>query len=232
MLKPVFLALALASMPLPTAIASDHDTQRQMSLSGRGEVRVAPDLAVLTMGVMTNGENAAAAMDANSKVMVTLLETLKTAGIEARDIQTSSLMLNPRYGDTSSNSAPQAAGFDANNNVTITVRNLSELGKVIDLAVTSGANQVNGLIFGLKNDQQAIDDARKLAVEEAQRKAALYADATGVTLGNVLSIMEGTSFEPMQGRMFMERAKSANDVPIAAGEQVLAVDVTMTWEIK
>ncbi len=237
MFKSILAALVISTAVItPTfapAYAEETKMQRTLSLSGHGEVRVVPDIASLSLGVITNAENAAAALDANSRAMKAVLESLKSAGIAAKDIQTSNLMINPRYDDRSSGgSNPQAAGFDATNNVNIVVRDLNSLGKILDTAVAAGANQVNGITFGVENDQPKLDEARKLAVTEARRKAELYATAANVSLGNVISINEGTSYQPSPNAAFKARAESAADVPIANGEQVLAIDVNVTWEIK
>lgn len=233
MIKSLFTALLIVAATAMPIAAEEPKMQRTISLTGHGEVRTTPDIASLSMGVFTNAASATAALEANNKAMRKVLEALKAVGIAPKDIQTSNLMVNPRYEPRPDESGQsQAAGFDASNNVSVVIRDLNALGKVLDLVVSAGANQVNGINFGVEDDAPKLDEARKLAVKEARRKAELYAAAAGVSLGNVIMISEGGSYQPPPGALFKARAQEASDVPIAQGEQVLAIDVNVTWEIK
>ncbi len=233
MLKSLCAALLLVAATAMPIAAEESRMQRTISLTGHGEVRTTPDIASLSMGVFTNATTATAALEANNVAMRKVLDALKTAGIATKDIQTSNLMVNPRYEPRPDESGQtQAAGFDASNNVSVIIRDLNAIGKILDKVVSAGANQVNGISFGVEDDVPKLDEARKLAVKEARRKAELYAAAAGVSLGNVITLSEGGSYQPPPGALFRARAQEASDVPIAQGEQVLAVDVNMTWEIK
>jgi uncharacterized protein len=233
MLRSILVAFIVSTSVISPAMSEEARAQRTLSLSGHGEVRTTPDIASISVGVITNSETATAALDANNKNMQAVLDALKAAGIAARDIQTSNLMVSQRYENRSDGSSqPQTAGFDASNNVNIVIRDLDVLGKILDQVVNAGANQVNGISFGIEKEEPKLDDARKLAVKEARRKAELYAAASGVVLGKVLTISENAAYQPQSGAVFKARAESADSVPIAQGEQVLAVDVNVTWEIK
>ncbi len=233
MIKSLFAALLIVAATAMPTVAEESKMQRTISLTGHGEVRTTPDIASLSMGVFTNAASATAALEANNKAMRKVLHALEAAGIAPKDIQTSNLMVNPRYEPRPDESGqPQAAGFDASNNVSVVIRDLNVLGKVLDLVVSAGANQVNGINFGVEDDAPKLDEARKLAVKEARRKAELYAAAAGVSLGNVITISEGGPYQPPPGALFKASAPEASDVPIAQGEQVLAIDVNVTWEIK
>jgi uncharacterized protein len=233
MLRSILVAFVISSSVITPAMSEEAKMQRTLSLSGHGEVRTTPDIASLSVGVITNAQTATAALDANNKAMQAVLGSLNAAGIAARDIQTSNLTVSQRYDNrTDRNSQPQTAGFDASNNVSIVIRDLGALGKILDQVVNAGANQVNGISFGIENEEPKLDDARKLAVKEARRKAQLYAAASGVVLGDILTISENAAYQPQSGAVFKARAESADSVPIAQGEQVLAVDVNVTWEIK
>jgi uncharacterized protein len=118
------------------------------------------------------------------------------------------------------------------NTVTAMVRKLDEVGRILDQSVTAGANQVNGITFGLEQAQAATDEARTSAVKEAKRKAELLAQASGVTLGNIVTINEGGDAQPQPQYMMREAAGAAKDVPIAQGQQVISSDVTIIWEIR
>ena len=236
MLKSLFAAgaLTLAAACLTPAFADDNKVVRSISLSGHGEVRMAPDLAIVTVGVMSSAATARVALDANTKAMEAVMASLKEAAIEARDIQTANFSVNPRY-DYGQNNAqpPKVIGYDVSNNVTITVRKLDSLGAILDRVVSSGSNQINGVMFQLEKPEAATDKARKLAVADAMRKAQVYTAASGVALGQIMSLSEGGGYQPPQPVFKSMRAEAAAaDVPIAQGEQVITMDVNITWEIK
>jgi uncharacterized protein len=227
-------AFTLAAAFLSPALADDDKPLRTISLSGRGEMRIAPDLAIVTVGVTSSAATAREALDANTKSMEGVMAALKGAAIELRDIQTSNFSVNPRY-DYGQNNAqpPKVIGYDVSNNVTVTVRKLDSLGAVLDQVVSSGSNQINGVMFQVSKPETATDEARKLAVADAQRKAKVYADASGVALGPIMSLSEGGGYRPPVPVYKTMRAEAVSaDVPIAQGEQAIAVDVNITWEIK
>ena len=220
---------------LSPAFADGGKMPRTISLSGHGEVRSAPDLAFVTSGVVTQGATAAEALAANTKAMTTLFAALKQAGIAERDIQTSNFSVQPRYDFGNNNGqAPKLVGYDVSNNVAVTVRKIAELGKLLDTLVSSGSNQITGVSFDVSQPEAAMDEARKRAAADAARKAKVYAQATGVELGQILAISEGAGYQPPipMVRGAMMKADAASPVPVAAGEQTLAVDVNISWEIK
>ncbi len=225
------LIAAVAQMP---AFADDTKAPRTMSLAGHGEVRVAPDMALVTIGVTTQADTAADALKANTGAMQAVLASLKEAGIEDKDVQTSNFTVQPRYDYNTANQPPRLVGYDVSNNVTVAVRKLDGLGAILDKAVSAGSNQINGVLFRVDKPDAAMDEARQLAVADAARKARVYAGASAVALGDILSISESFGIQPpipLDSQM-IARAEKAPDVPIARGEQVISVDVNIVWEIK
>ena len=214
------------------AFAEGGKMPRIISLSGHGEVRATPDIAYVTSGVVTQGATAAEALAANTKAMTDLFAALKESGIEDRDVQTSNFSVQPRY-DFSNNQAPKMVGYDVSNNVTVTLRKVDTLGALLDRMVQSGSNQISGISFDVSKPDDAMDEARKLATEDATRKAKVYAKAMGIELGNVMQVSEGSAAQPPMPmvRSTMMKADAAPPVPMAAGEQTLAVDVNVIWEI-
>lgn len=207
---------------------------RVINVTGHGEVRSAPDLAFVTSGVVSQGNTAAEALAANTKAMNDLFAALKDAGIEDKDIQTSNFSVQPRY-DFNNGQAPKLVGYDVSNTVTVTLRKIGDLGPLLDKLVQNGSNQINGVSFQVSKPDDHMDQARKLAAEDATRKAKVYAKAMGIELGGVVQVNEGSvDMQPVpmvRGDMMKANAASS-PVPVAAGEQVLAVDVNVIWEIK
>ncbi len=215
------------------AFAEGGKMPRIISLSGHGEVRATPDIAYVTSGVVTQGATAAEALAANTKAMTDLFAALKDSGIEDRDVQTSNFSVQPRY-NFSNNQAPKMVGYDVSNNVTVTLRKVDTLGALLDRMVQSGSNQISGISFDVSKPDDAMDEARKLATEDATRKAKVYAKAMSIELGNVMQVSEGSAAQPPMPmvRSTMMKVDAAPPVPMAAGEQTLAVDVNVIWEIK
>ncbi|MGB7262057.1 MAG: SIMPL domain-containing protein, partial [Albidovulum sp.] len=165
------IATVLA-MSLPV-LAAAETPMPMISVSGEGRVEIAPDMATVSLGVTNEADTATSALSANSEAVASVLERLAKAGVEARDIQTSGLSLGPRYDYNSSGGAPKLTGYVASNTVTVRVRALETTGNILDLVVAGGANTLNGLSFGLQDDQTARDEARTRAVADAARKAEL-----------------------------------------------------------
>ncbi|MEZ5796395.1 MAG: SIMPL domain-containing protein [Paracoccaceae bacterium] len=234
MLNPKFSALALAvalALPVTAPAAWAEAAPATLTVTGEGATSVTPDLATLSIGVTTTGETAAEALAANSAALAAVLERLRAAGIEDRDLQTSNLSVNPNWTgyDSSVSGGPRISGYTAANVVTVRIRKLETLGTVLDAAVADGANTLNGLAFGLAEPRPALDAARQAAVEDARAKATLYATAAGVDLGRILSISEAApSVGPAP--MYKDAVQSAA-VPVEAGELSMEASVTVVWEL-
>jgi uncharacterized protein len=226
----VLAALLLTGATAPAFAGS-------ISVDGHGEVTVSPDMATINSGVLTQGTTAREALDANSEAMADLIATLKESGIEARDIQTSGITVSPNYvyseerDDSGYTLPPKITGYQVGNTVTVIVRDIAELGAVLDKSVTVGANAINGVTFSVSDMRTVLDDARKEAFEDARRKAELYATAAGTPLGDIESISEGANAgQPQPFPMYDRAAAQAAPVPVEAGELTLGIDVTVRWE--
>ena len=223
----------LASLSMPALAGS-------ISIEGRGEVTAAPDMAQINSGVTTQGATAREALDANSAAMADLIAELKAAGIEARDIQTSGFSVNPNYVYTDErdengySKPPKIEGYQVNNTVTVTVRQLDTLGAILDKSVTIGANTVNGITFGVNDPSELYNDARKAAFADARAKAELYAEATGGTLEEIELISESQGFNaPQPVAMYSMRAEAQSaDVPVEGGELTFSINVNVKWELE
>ncbi len=227
-MRGFFAAMAAVLLIIPV-IASADDAAR-ITVTGEGRVEAAPDMATVSLGVVTEGTTAAEAMAANTIQLAAVLEQLKMGGIEDRDIQTSGLSLNPNWQQTEADPTPRIVGYQASNMLTVRVRKLDQLGTVLDKTISDGANSFNGLTFGLSDPAPALDEARKRAVTDAMARAKLLTQAAGLTLGPVVSISEGGGFGGPQP-MYRMDAAAASPVPVAAGEVSTVASVTMVFEL-
>jgi uncharacterized protein len=223
-------ALTIATaMALPLAApASGETTVSTITVTGTGTVQAPPDLATLMIGVTTQGDTAAVALSANSEAVEAVIARLTASGIEARDMQTSNLSINPNWSNPDGSSTPTISGYVATNLLTVRVRSLDGLGTVLDAAVADGANTLNGLTFGLAKPDPALNDARKAAVADARAKADLLVTAAGMKLGRIVMITESGAWTDPQP-MFRESAAGAP--PVAGGELAMTANVTIQYEM-
>ena len=206
------------------------DASRIISVTGTGQVSAEPDMATISIGVTQQDENAATAMALSADAATQVIAELQAAGLSPQDIQTSAVSLNPRWSDTrSSDRQPEITGFVADISVTARVRELANLGPVLDAVVREGANRLGGIQFGFQAPEPLMDAARRAAVEQARAKAMLYADAAGVVLGPLMTLSEQGGGIPRPERMQM--AASDAGIPISPGEMTLRAQVTMVYQI-
>ena len=199
-------------------------------MTGQGDVEAVPDQATLSAGVVSREATANAALDANRQTMNAIFAALQKAGIPDRAIRTSQFAVSPVYEETPKpNSGPRIAAYQVTNSVTIAVDDLAKLGPDIDALVGTGANSMGGIAFSIHDPKPLLREARETAIHDAMDKARTYAKAAGVTLGRILSIGEGGGAAPTP--MFRAMAGLAA-TPIAAGEQTVSADVSVTFEIR
>ena len=224
-------AAAQPNMPIEGDAAFRATT---LTLSSFGESRATPDQATISLGLTTEAATAAEAMAQNRTRMTAIVAAVRAQGIPDRDIQTSGLNLNPQY-IHAEREAPRISGYQASNQVTLTVRDLPRLGPVVDAVVRAGANQINGIGFGLQNTDAAADEARVTAVRNLQRKAEAYAQAAGYRIVRLVTLSESGGYIPGPRPMMREVAMmaSAGDAAtsVSPGQVQVRVDVTAVYEM-
>jgi uncharacterized protein len=204
-----------------------------LSVSAEAKASRVPDVATLSTGVVTQGVDANSALRANAEEMNRVMAAVKAAGIAERDIQTSGISIYPQYHYVE-NKPPKITGYQASNTVNLKVRDISKLGKVLDALVASGANQVNGPNFEIDKPEAVYDEARLEALKKAQARAELYANALGLRVRRIVSIDEGTGYQPPIVRMqSMMKAASmeAMDTPVSPGESSLSASLNVVFEL-
>jgi len=178
-----------------------------------------PDMATITIGVAHQADSASEAVGLMSDAMAQVIDELSGAGIAPRQMQTSSLRVDRIDSYNNQTGKSVFEGFRASNRVTVQVLELGNLGGLLDVVFASGANDLGQLQFGVTDQSEALEAARRAAVADARAKAETYADAAGVTLGDLVSLTEGGARAAPVA--MMEMARSADSVPIAQGEVTL-----------
>ncbi len=234
-LIPALVAVMLLGAGLWPAGARGEaaGAEARISVTGSAMAEAPPDMALIRLGVVTTGRSAAAALAENSERVSAILAALRAAGIEARDLQTSGLSLSPRFDNSSSSvprEAPRISGYEAQNMITVRVRDLAVLGAILDRVVETGANSFSGLQFTRADLRPLQDEARREAVRDAIAKARLMAGEAGMRLGPVLSITESGGGGMPRPEM-MRSAAIAGDVPVAGGEISVRAAVSMEFAL-
>ena len=243
---------AQAQIPAATPVLTTDETL--LVVSGEGQSRQVPDLAIFSAGVVTQGKTGGDALAANATRMDEVIKALKRTGIGDRDIQTSALSLQPQYSNPEQEAQlrarmtrepyvapvqpepPRIIGYEARNNVQVRVRKLGEMGRIIDTLVSAGANQVDGPSFTLDDPKAALDEARVAAVKDAHSRAELYARAAGLRISRTISISEGGGYYPVQpimvtGRMAGAPPPPPPPSPVAPGELTLGATVSVQFAL-
>jgi uncharacterized protein YggE len=227
------MLLPLAALALATPAFADVTTTpiagTELDIAATGASTRAPDIAMIGAGVVTQATKAGDAMAANAKAMTATIAALKRAGVADRDIQTQSINLQPqyRYGD---NQPPVLTGYQANNRVSVRIRDLARAGGVIDALVSAGANQIDGPTLSVEHPEAALDEARTKALATARARADLYAKAAGLTVKRIVRISESDGPGPIVRPMAM-MARAKDSTPVEAGEQELTVNLSVVFEL-
>ena len=225
---------ALAAALLAAPVAAQETTSPTLTVTGEGTASAVPEIATVRAGVESGAANAAAALEANNEATERVIEAIKAAGVAARDIQTANFSVQPRYGESrvQLNEEPEVVGYRVTNEVIVTLRDLDEMGSLLDRLVQVGANRINDVSFGFgrAKEEALMDQARKNAVQDARQKAELYAQAAGVELQGIASIDDGGIIRPMPAQ-HMRLAAASEAVPVERGESTVQANVIIVWEI-
>lgn len=203
---------------------SPTTTAHSISVTGNGVATGTPTQAVFSFGVSTRGSTAAQALAANSTAMRKLIDALKGAGIPDASLQTTSVSLSPLTSDNGN----EIIGYTASNSVSATIANVSRAGAIVDIAVAAGANEVDGPSLSVADQTALYSSALKAAVTDARAKAQVLAEASGLHVGAVASVVENGSSSPV----VFDAAKVAATpgTPIQAGTQQISASVTVVFE--
>jgi uncharacterized protein len=230
----IVLALALTLSACGTAAAQP----RTLNVSGNGTVYLTPDIAYIYIGVHTDDPDLANAVNKNNTQAQALVDALKNAGIDGKDIQTSnfSVYTNGNQGYDKLTGQPTTGGtyYSVDNTVYVTMRDLTKMGKILSTAVSSGANSINSITFDVADKTKAMAQARQKAMASASSLAAELAQTSGVKLGEIQNVSySDNSPMPYYGMGGGGAASAPNaSVPIQPGQTQISVTVSVTYVIK
>lgn len=201
--------------------------------NGEGKVYTKPDVAFVGFSVVTQGTRINDVQDTNSKKMNKVITFLKSSGIEEKDIKTTNYSLYPQY-IYEGYRIPQITGYQINQTVSIKIRDLDKIGEILQGVVEVGINQVNSFYFGVENDEELKEQAREIAIKDAKEKAEKLASQIGLNLKKIVGFSETTNGYPvpMYDKAEYGMGGGSGSPNIEAGENEIAVNVTLTYEIE
>ena len=227
------LALTLSACGPTTVNQAAPESLRTLNVSGVGVVYLTPDIVYINIGVNTQRENAAEAVEVNKTQTSAVIQAIRDFGVDPKDIRTTnfSIWSNPQY-----DPAGQITGtnYSVDNTVNVTVRDLDKLGDLLDAAIQAGANSIYSIQFDVEDKTEATKQARAQAVEDAKVEAQELADASGLSLVQIENInyYESGATPFFEGKGGGGGAATEAAVPIQPGQLAISVTVNMTYSIK
>jgi hypothetical protein len=199
---------------------------RTITVTGNGAATAVPDRASWSFSVDTRGATASAALSSNADAANAIVAALKSAGVTAADLQTTEVSLDPQ----TSQDGTRIIGYAASSSVSVTA-SIGSSGALVDAAVKAGATGVSGPSLAVSDQDALYADALKSAIANAGAKAKTIADATGVQLGDVQTVVEGSSSTPVVWGAVDKAAPAAGSVSVEPGTQEVDATVTVTYAI-
>jgi hypothetical protein len=228
-------AMALSACGPISVSQAAPPPERTLNVNGVGEVKLAPDVAYIYIGVHTEAASAGEAVTSNNAQTEALTAALKAAGVDEKDLSTSNFSIWPQtqYGPDGQTTG---TNYVVDNSVFVAVRDLESLGDLLDSAIDAGANSINSIQFDVADKSDAMKAARAKGVENAKAQAQELASAAGVKLGEIRSVsfFDSAPYPYFDGRGGGGGggAEMAAAVPIQPGQLTLTVTVNMTYEIE
>jgi uncharacterized protein len=234
-MKKVVALSALLCLVASAAMAQDRPPPvPSIVVSGHGQIQAAPDLATVRVGIQSRASTAAEAQRTANETMQRLLQRTMALGVERKDIQTTQLSLYPTQEHQPGRPNEFRWIYIASNVVSVRLTNFELIGRVVDAAIESGANNIQGVDFSLQNDREAQAEALRQAVASARSRAEAIASALGVALGEPLEVQEGGAAMipppmPMMRGMAMEAGAGT---PVEPGELTIRATVSIRFAIR
>lgn len=226
----VAAALAVAGLSgCDSTAAPVGANPRQVTVVGSGEVKGVPDTLTADVSIESIAPDVTTAMNQTNDRQKAVLAALSGGGIDAKDISTTQVSLQPQYGDNST-----ITGYRASNSIQVKIRKLDSASQVLASIISAGgdATRLNSVSYSIEDDSKLVSDARARAFDDAKDRAQQYAGLSGLSLGKIISISEAQAGSPPPPPpMPMPRGAMATEVPLQPGEQSVGFSVTAVWEL-
>lgn len=230
-IKFILIVLIAIGFTSCTIKEQQMSSARSVSVSGTGSVDIISDEATIILAVRTTNWDVVKAVSENADKMTKVQQALVDSGIAKNDIVTEnySIQQETQY----QNGRTVLGQYAVSNDIKIMVRDVTKAGSIIDTAIKAGANNLSSLTFSSKNEEDAVKQARLIAIKKAQETASLLATSSGASLGKVLTIVDGSASNPNVPFLAKSVGFSSNyQTPISAQNTTVTVTVNATYELQ
>ena len=229
----VTVILAVFLLASTNRVLNTTTTTNTVSFNGEGKVLAKPDVAAISLSIVTEAVTSKAAQDDNSSKSKAVSDFLKKQGVEEKDIKTTGYNIYPQYRYPQYDKL-EISGYQVSQTMEVKVRDLGKVSSILDGVVSAGVNQVHSLSFEIDEPEKLKAEARQKAIEDARSKADELEDQLGVNLGKIINFSESIGGFP--GPIFYERAldvgMGGGGPSVPTGENEVVVNVTLTYQIK
>ena len=210
-------------------IGAGLEFKNTISVTGEGKIYTKPDIAMVSISVVSEGKRVIEVQNENTKKINKVIKFLKDSGIEEKDIKTINYNLSPQY-VYEERKTPIIVGYSLSQVLEVKIRILDKVGDILEGATEQGVNEINSLYFKVDKDEEVKEEARKLAIDDAKKKAEKLASQLGVKLVKISSFSEGGGETPVYRNL--EYGVGGGGAPqIQVGENEIIISVTLTYEI-
>lgn len=234
----VFVLMIMIIAYLGASINQKNQTSENqlITVSGNGEVYATPDVGLIDISVRTEGKDVATATNDNSVKMNNIMAFVKSSNVLEKDIKSTGFNINPVYAWEDKTGRRTLTGYEVSQTINVKIRDLTKVGAIISGATEKGANDIGSLSFIVDNDEQIKEDAKNLAIKDAQAKAKNLEKALGVKMIKIINFSE-SSYNPVYSsvssyKMLDSAGSGVNAPTIAAGQNKITSTVTITYAIK
>ena len=229
----VLVILSVFLLASTDKVVNTATTTNTVSFNGEGKVVAKPDIAKVSLSIVTDALTSKTAQDENSKKSKTVTDYLKKQSIDDKDIKTTGYNIYPQYKYQQYGGQPTITGYQVNQSLEVKIRNLDNASNVLDGVVTAGANQIGGLSFEIDNPDALKAEARKKAIEDAKKKASELQGQVGISLGKIVNFSENIGDYPTPLYYDVKVGSMREDgPPIPFGENEISINVNLTYQIK
>ncbi len=213
------------------ADSGSQTDKRIISVSASGKVEVSPDIAYVTVGVLTESDNAKTAQQQNAEYMEKVVNAIKGSGVSEKDIKTTNYSISPKHSYIKETGTSVIIGYSVTNQAQVTVRDVNKAGGIIDIAAANGANMASNISFSIADYEKVYNDALRQAVNNAEARARTIAGAIGVSIGAPASVTESGGYYAPEYRYDYSSAIKAEgaSTPISSGTFTVTSTVSMTF---
>lgn len=217
---------------------------RVISFTAEGKVVAKPDVALLTVSVVTQGEDASKVQAENNTKMNNVIKFLKDNGVKEDDIKTNSYSLDPQYDYNWCHKSPKdftpcspkIVSYNLTQSVAVKIRDFNKINTIIGGLTNAGANTISNITFTIDDPENYKNEARIQALNKIKERAQLLSKETDIKLGRILSITEGSYtplyYNSMKANVSANAALESVAAPIESGTQEISVTMTVSYEIK